>query len=88
MARSDAREFFSWCESMTQQPSGCWAFHPVAFVPPVLCFLLRFQGLYEEADLLYVRAIAIGEKTLCPDNSDLAIWRNNRAQLLESQVNR
>lgn len=86
--RADARKCFAWCESIAQQPSGCWSFHPIAFVPPVLCFLLPFQGENEEADLLYVRAIAIGEKTLSPDNSDLATWRNNRALLLESQMNR
>ena len=41
-----------------------------------------FQGKYEEADPLYLRAVAIGEKTLGPDHPTLATTLNNRAGLL------
>ncbi|CAN0281775.1 unnamed protein product, partial [Ectocarpus fasciculatus] len=44
------------------------------------------QGKYEEAHPLYLRAIEIGEKTLGPDHPDLAVWLNNRAELLRSQT--
>ncbi|CAB1106625.1 unnamed protein product [Ectocarpus sp. CCAP 1310/34] len=38
-----------------------------------------FQGKYEEADPLYLRAVEIGEKTLGPDHPTLAVWLNNKA---------
>ncbi|CAM9261139.1 unnamed protein product, partial [Hapterophycus canaliculatus] len=37
------------------------------------------------ADPLYRLAIEIGEKTLGPENPDLAVWLNDRAELLEKQ---
>ena len=45
-----------------------------------------FQGKFDEADPLYLRAIEIGEKTLGPDHPDLATLLNNRARLLQQQV--
>lgn len=44
------------------------------------------QGKYAEADLLYVRAIDIGERILGPDHRDLAAWLGNRASLLAKQA--
>lgn len=44
--------------------------------------LLAAQGKYSEADLLYLRAIEIGEKALGPDHPDLATWLSNRALVL------
>lgn len=44
------------------------------------------QGKYEDAGLLYLRAIEIGEKTLGPDHPDLAARLNNRASFLAEQV--
>lgn len=52
--------------------------------PVVLPVIL--QGKDAEADLLYLRAIDIGEKTLGPDHPDLAVRLNNRALLLKKQV--
>lgn len=46
----------------------------------------NLQGKYDEADPLYVRAIAIGEKALGRDDPDLAVYLNNRAELLRAQV--
>ncbi|CAN0351634.1 unnamed protein product, partial [Ectocarpus sp. 6 AP-2014] len=34
--------------------------------------LLRAQGKYDDAEPLYVRAIAIGEKALGPEHPDVA----------------
>lgn len=48
--------------------------------------LLLIQGKYEEADLLYLRAIEIGEKALVSDHPDLGTWLNNRAESLRAQV--
>lgn len=45
-----------------------------------------FQGKYDEAEPLYVRAIAIVEKALGPEHPDLAVWLRNRAALLQKQV--
>ena len=45
-----------------------------------------FQGKFDEADPLYLRAIEIGEKTLGPEHPSLATTLNNRAGLLEQQV--
>ena len=45
-----------------------------------------FQGKFDEADPLYLRAIEIGEKTLGPDHPDLATLLKNRARLLQQQV--
>ena len=47
---------------------------------------LVFQGKFDEADPLYLRAIEIGEKTLGPDFPDLAAMLNNRAVLLKAQL--
>ena len=44
------------------------------------------QGKYSEAKPMFERAIEIGEKTLGPNHPDLAVWLNNLAGLLESQV--
>ena len=46
-----------------------------------LAELYREQGKYEEAEPLYRRAIAIGEKVLGPEHPRLAIWLNNLALL-------
>lgn len=48
--------------------------------------LLFFQGKRDEADPLYARAIAIGEKVSGPNPPGLAVWLHNRAVLLKSQV--
>lgn len=52
---------------------------------PALSFLV-LQGKYDEADPLYLRAIAITEKALGPDHPSLAESLNNRAELLTAQV--
>lgn len=44
------------------------------------------KGKYDEADPLYVRAIAIGESSLGLEHRDVAVWLNNRAGLLKAQV--
>lgn len=44
------------------------------------------QGKHDEADLLFVEAIAMGEKTLGPEHPDLAVRINNRAVLMVDQV--
>ncbi|CAN0523111.1 unnamed protein product [Ectocarpus sp. 8 AP-2014] len=49
---------------------------------PSSLFSLISQGKYDDAEPLYVRAIAIGEKVLGPEHPDLAVWLNNRAGLL------
>ncbi|CAM9377399.1 unnamed protein product, partial [Discosporangium mesarthrocarpum] len=40
---------------------------------------------FEEADPLYARAVDIGERTLEPNDPDLAVWMNNRAVTLRHQ---
>ena len=47
---------------------------------------LGSQGKYEEADVLYLRAIRIQEEALSPDHPELAISLGSRAQVLEAQV--
>lgn len=42
--------------------------------------------MYGEAEPLYDRAIAIGEKALGLEHADLAVWLNNRADLSTTQV--
>ncbi|CAN0549267.1 unnamed protein product, partial [Ectocarpus sp. 8 AP-2014] len=42
-------------------------------------------GKYDDAEPLYVRAIAIGEKTLGPEHPDLAVCLDNLAGLLYEQ---
>lgn len=50
-------------------------------------FLSRqFQGKYEKAETLYVRALAIWEKAYGPDHPVVATDLNNWALLLVSQV--
>lgn len=44
------------------------------------------QDEYDQADLLYRKAIEIGERELEPDDPDLATWRNNHAGVLVSLV--
>ncbi|CAN0505877.1 unnamed protein product, partial [Ectocarpus sp. 12 AP-2014] len=48
--------------------------------------LLQSQGKYDEAEPLYIRAIAIREKALGPDHPDVASCLNNLAGLRQSQV--
>lgn len=47
---------------------------------------VSYQGKYDEADPLFIRAISIGEKTLGPDHRDVAVRLINRAGLLKIQV--
>ncbi|CAN0540172.1 unnamed protein product, partial [Ectocarpus sp. 8 AP-2014] len=42
-------------------------------------------GKFDEAEPLYVRAVAIGEKVLGKEHPDLATWLNNLAGLLHKQ---
>ncbi|CAN0411536.1 unnamed protein product [Ectocarpus sp. 8 AP-2014] len=49
---------------------------------PSSLFSLICQGKHDEAEPLYVRAIAIGEKALGPEHPDLAVWLNNRGMLM------
>ena len=42
------------------------------------------RAAWAEAEPLYQRAIAIGEKTLGPDHPDLATWLNNLANLYQA----
>lgn len=42
--------------------------------------------MYDEADPLFVRSIAIGEKVLGPEHPDLSLRVHNRAILLRKQV--
>ena len=46
---------------------------------------LKQRAQYVEAEPLYERAIAIGEKTLGPEHPDLATWLNNLALLYQTQ---
>ena len=48
--------------------------------------MVTFQGIFDKADSLYIRAIEITEKTLGSDHPDLALRINNRAGLLRAQV--
>lgn len=52
----------------------------------MLMLAVRSQGMYAEADPLYLRAIEIREGVLGADHPDLAISLGTRAQLLEAQV--
>lgn len=45
-----------------------------------------FQGNYEQAELLYQRAIAIWEAALGREHPQVAAGLNNRAELLRAQV--
>lgn len=53
--------------------------YPLASAVATLCRVDPSQGKYDEADQLYVRAIAIGENALGPEHPDPAAWLNNRA---------
>lgn len=44
------------------------------------------QGKFPEAELLYMRALAIDEKVLGSDHPRMASLLNNLAELLDSQV--
>lgn len=46
------------------------------------------QSKYEEADPLYVIAMAIGEEALGPKDFRLVQWRGGRASLLETRVSK
>ncbi|CAN0113270.1 unnamed protein product, partial [Ectocarpus sp. 12 AP-2014] len=50
-----------------------------------LAGLRQSQGKYDEAEPLYIRAVAIREKALGPDHPDVASCLNNLADLLQSQ---
>jgi len=50
-----------------------------------LGYYLGQRAQYEEAEPLYQRAIAIGEKTLGPEHPDLATGLNNLAELYRNQ---
>jgi tetratricopeptide (TPR) repeat protein len=50
-----------------------------------LAYYLKQVAQYAEAEPLYERAIAIGEKTLGPEHPDLAIMLNNLALLYSVQ---
>lgn len=56
--------------------------------PPSLTLAYRWpsQGNYTEADSVFLRAIDIGEKKLGDHHPSLAMWLNNRAELLQQQV--
>lgn len=49
-------------------------------------FFLTFQGKYEQAEPLYLRAIKISEAALGPHHPDVAVVLNNRAEMLNVQV--
>ena len=49
--------------------------------------LLQTMGQYDEAEPLFRRALAIGEKTLGPNHPDVATWLSNLASLLYAQGN-
>lgn len=44
------------------------------------------QGEYTAAEKLYERSLAIQEAALGPEHPDVAVWFNNRAELLHDQV--
>src|SRR5205085_593765 len=48
-------------------------------------YYLDDRAQYTEAELLYQRALAIGEKALGPEHPNLAIRLNNLAQLYVNQ---
>ncbi len=50
-----------------------------------LGYYLKQRAQYVEAEPLYQRAIAIGEKVLGPEHPDLATWLNNLAALYQAQ---
>lgn len=47
---------------------------------------MEWQGKFEAADTLFLRALAIDEKVYGPNHAEVAKDLNNRALLLESQV--
>ena len=49
--------------------------------------MLWKMGRYDEAEPLYRRALAIGEKALGHNHPDVATWLNNLANLLQAQGN-
>lgn len=53
---------------------------------PHLCRDRLAQGVYDEAKLLYERAVAIHEKAVGPDHPDLAVSLNNLGHLLQEMV--
>jgi tetratricopeptide (TPR) repeat protein len=48
-------------------------------------YYLQDRAQYAEAETFYQRALAIGEKTLGPEDSDLASYLNNLASLYKTQ---
>lgn len=44
------------------------------------------QGKHDDAEVLYIRAITIGENAIGPDNPDIAVWLNNLGLLRREQV--
>jgi tetratricopeptide (TPR) repeat protein len=50
-----------------------------------LGYYLKQHAQYAEAEPLYQRAIAIGEKVLGPEHPDLATWLSNLANLYQAQ---
>lgn len=73
-----------------QQDSWGWYLVPMTSVDLQVSNAKRTrhcqQGKSKAADVLYVRAINIGDKTLHPDHPDLVDWLNSRTILLEEQV--
>ncbi|CAM9419352.1 unnamed protein product [Scytosiphon promiscuus] len=47
--------------------------------------LFDLQGKFDHAERLYVKAIAVGEEALGRDHQSIAVWVNNRAELLRTQ---
>lgn len=53
---------------------------------PTYLLVVCWQGKYEEADPLCLRAIVIDERALGPDHPELAAKLSKRAGLLQQQV--
>lgn len=59
---------------------------PYPCAPTTATPVLPPQGKGDEAETLYARAIAIGEKSLGSDHPDMVVWQSNLALLLKTRV--
>ena len=59
---------------------------PAQIMSFIIMLFLENQGMYDDAEPLYKRALAIREDTLGPRHPDVASSLNNLGVLLKSQV--
>ena len=82
---NSVKQSFQWAPRWGRKATWLTTW-PARFVIFTITLFLANQGMFDDAEPLYKRALAVREETLGPRHPDVATSLDNLGVILESQV--